>query len=1132
MWYPFSEIIANRTSKSKTDEYLKLLQYYEEFNNNIKEKSLGNEYASNILFNFLRNLSGKRMENSTFQKILNLLNIYFDDKAYINDVISHYEHNLNNNLSADDAIRNALFETKEKHEDMNIKIREGKLPYILDLLSKNIQTFVNRTNEYYNNRENNVNILENFLKESPADPYDERRFFESMQILSDNPEMPIRLNYNSDSQSISNYEQFKKYLNKQRLEKIAELENGWKTIEPNFNTIKSALIDFFKGDILSPISEINDNTIERMFSKPELYRHFKDDISRIYSDLYRYIDYKDSYGIPIASTKFYSIYPTIQDNFNDIFKKDINNDLINIRGKLSTITHLTPFYLATDDFKFIDVNKMMNYLIKRSDEDILNDDIEDIENYIANSKINEIYHTKVSNSNKNKIVMLENALNNKDYQNIPLKDFLPIFDEARLFRPSFYDTLKKELTPLIEYETINLLNAAKKYIDDERKSISRLEIVNNLLRKNPNTNMEVLIESIAENDLGIDELNKHIASLEVKPDLNDEEKSNLIESIKELKNLKKLKEEMIILNDKIKMNEDLKNDFYWSNSKTLRDYSNAIDIFEKTINNNTDERIDETRFKHYVIQEMDRLNSKQRERFTDNLMRVLNILDFTTFNTLPLKTFLLTEKMNYEKIPLENEEQEIIDEANKHLEEHIENGKLLNTDQIEAVLEAAEKAAQINHDRQIEIINKLLQNQNAKIEQLENDLIMSKTNIDDKKHKEILNEINDIRNNLTVNLNNNDAETLSRLSKRTLNIWSSLSDLGKRNDVNFTEIKKIKDDVKIDLNDLREELATYNYQQSELKQQLKEDNIKYVYDINRDTQNKISNMIKNINELNNERLRILQGNVNTTLGDIEQRIQQRLKEVEDKSDKIVKNISDVNNEIVKLNNKKQDNADIINTINQTQKSSWEMIKDVIQSKEKENKELYNQVDDNIKQIMSDINLGPSRFVTTKEERYKARFDNIFSNEEKVRAALLNTVLKINEEEELKQQYFKTKISQSKLKEALGFLPSDPDLTLAQVEKFLPEGFFADVQSSIQDKTISPIKLKTTNYTAVDNAINVSDSLKKKLLQLYFYYKDPKHRTEKSNEFPREFMYDLSILNLNGKPSDVIKRYIHYLRTGQ
>lgn len=167
---------------------------------------------------------------------------------------------------------------------------------------------------------------------------------------------------------------------------------------------------------------------------------------------------------------------------------------------------------------------------------------------------------------------------------------------------------------------------------------------------------------------------------------------------------------------------------------------------------------------------------------------------------------------------------------------------------------------------------------------------------------------------------------------------------------------------------------------------------------------------------------------------------------------------------------------------------------------------------------------------SKEQRQNIRLENAFKDEDKVRQALLSNVIKLSEDEDIKQKYFREKISQPKLKAALGLLPTDPDLTLDQVEKYLPAGFFADVQSNIQDKTIAPIKIKTTHYEAANATSDaISEGLKKQLLRWYYYYKDPKQRTAKKNEYPREFLLDLAMLNTNGSPQDIEKRYKQYLK---
>ena len=58
---------------------------------------------------------------------------------------------------------------------------------------------------------------------------------------------------------------------------------------------------------------------------------------------------------------------------------------------------------------------------------------------------------------------------------------------------------------------------------------------------------------------------------------------------------------------------------------------------------------------------------------------------------------------------------------------------------------------------------------------------------------------------------------------------------------------------------------------------------------------------------------------------------------------------------------------------------------------------------------------------------------------------------------------------------------------------------------------------------------LTDELLESLLKLYYYYRDPRKRTMKTEGLPDLFNKHLSTLDLSGTADEICKRYERYLR---
>ena len=171
----------------------------------------------------------------------------------------------------------------------------------------------------------------------------------------------------------------------------------------------------------------------------------------------------------------------------------------------------------------------------------------------------------------------------------------------------------------------------------------------------------------------------------------------------------------------------------------------------------------------------------------------------------------------------------------------------------------------------------------------------------------------------------------------------------------------------------------------------------------------------------------------------------------------------------------------------------------------------------------------------KLERRKELWDSTFNDKEKLEKIKqkLNEAMMTKKNEMTEEDYFNKKFSQSQLKRIFEFEPDFPDIQYTDVKDLLPNSFFQQFKDFIETNTKQQkpvVKLYTTNYEPTAKSSGFSDNTKRKLLKLYYYFKDPRMRTSKKNELPRNFLQDLSMLS-NFSEKDVEKKYAQFLRTG-
>lgn len=168
------------------------------------------------------------------------------------------------------------------------------------------------------------------------------------------------------------------------------------------------------------------------------------------------------------------------------------------------------------------------------------------------------------------------------------------------------------------------------------------------------------------------------------------------------------------------------------------------------------------------------------------------------------------------------------------------------------------------------------------------------------------------------------------------------------------------------------------------------------------------------------------------------------------------------------------------------------------------------------------------------EGRKEKWDSIFNinNADQLKQKLNQIYTETKMPEEREEDYFKKRFSQTKLKETFGLDNNYPDINYSDVKNYLPEQFFRDMNDFLESKNKNKpvVKLYTTNYEPTAKSSGFSDNTKRRLLKLYYYFKDPKMRTSKKNELPRNFLQDLSMLS-NFSEKDVEKKYAQFLRTG-
>lgn len=679
--------------------------------------------------------------------------------------------------------------------------------------------------------------------------------------------------------------------------------------------------------------------------------------------------------------------------------------------------------------------------------------------------------------------------------------------------------------------------------------------------------------------------------------LTDEQKEDLTNAIMSLKRVKDSKNLAKKFLETYHMEQADREKLFAIDDDLIRKYTKSITALENIINNNTEDYFDWKDYAKYYAKELRNAgNIEEAENIAKNAISNLRITNLAGLDTTVIEEYInnlldlkknkgngsldkdsykedikqLIQQVNHiadvnlrEDSTLSELQQDINnlpDKVKTHVSDTIKN--LIESDytqyydNLHSVL-TSNKQILDNHNKQIkeDIEKQLLENnkdlKNFTREQFDtlwNSMTEAINNKDINKEEKILDEFRklgiDAENNKTIInklITDFDAAKIQIAEERKQHM-SDLEKLAARYSQKYDDVTKILNNITIkpDMSEINVKFDDNIKEFRGYAERYLSDSKKIIDGANQDYRN-IINDLTELNKQTNEKLNKQMSNLNDLMENINsnQKDQTLIDAINSVRNDVNRFHNNVNKQIKTREQYNKQLADtienVINNKTQDQKEQFENLHLAFQSAAediKEQQQIAKGLEGRLKDIWDEVH-GDKKKIVSKEELYKARYDSIFKDENKVRDALLKNTINITEDENIKEKFFREKISQEKLKKALGFLPSDPDLKLSDVEKYLPDGFFADLQMNIQDKNMAPIKLKTTNYKAINEEATggINNSLKNKLLKLYIYYKDPNKRTIKKDEYPREFLNDLAMLNVNGSPSDIITKYTKYLKTG-
>lgn len=810
--------------------------------------------------------------------------------------------------------------------------------------------------------------------------------------------------------------------------------------------------------------------------------------------------------------------------FPDI-KVEPSKELKELRRNVAGMFNPFLSILDTGDYSMINPD---NYILLMTHPDKLQN-IHQIENLLyEDGNKDKIYKKLDIGLNDEEQLMLNTITNDEDYEIIPLYLYPKIFKTySGNSNPFALRKHQQGILKMLEKDIHTNIRNLGKYADDKRQFADLIKELNTTIINTPNKyNIEVIKHAL-ENMPNQEDLEKYIAENQNKSNLSNDQKIKLLETaakLKEIRNKRLLFKEIL---DQQKMGKGLKEELMKTNVSTINNYLHTLDAIKEIINNDDVDLLNSDGFKEYIINEGN-ANPELFPKLQKYINRILDIYEKADMNVSKLRDFVNNYKPTIleintkepEKKTTQKEPELPIETINTMTENNLPNGtneeialriNELPPEKRDATINTISFIEQNDRISRINQMDNVIQEglrQNREMQTLNSQLVQQENELNRLKGLDEINEKLEIRNAL----DEKHREYLETISRHNAELNRRYKDLSDRLNTNFSTINEIRDDMKRQNSDFREHL---------LKQQ---NLMTEISDTKRLTEESAADMEARLADLNIE----LERNKQEMKDALHNQWSNAIYYFKDPDnyEKIADNIS----QKIKINNTGLQ-ADILRIQTDTD-ARFEEIEKSIQQKVENNRELYHELNSNLQRMFNELNLEPQKQLLSKEYRYKVRFDNAFANEDKVRAALMEQKIKLTDEDQIKQEYFKTHISQSKLKEALGFLPNDPDLTLSQVEKYLPGDFFHDVISQKLNKEITPIKIKTTNYEAVKDIQPLDTGTKNKLLKLYFYYKDPRMRTAKKNEYPREFLHDITMLNLKGKPAEVLKIYQHYLRTGR
>ena len=1065
--------------------------------------------------------------------------------------------------------------------------------YLATRFGSNLTSIVANMNEVEDGRES-IKELNNKYNEQQPSKIQSKRYTDEMmndlnQRLIDAPDIPIDV-YNITGVDSMLPKQINAEIGKKVSRDLKNMftyygkktgkEELFKQFNNNYNNKFGANAFYFSDDM--------NDTADTLFGKQnsQLKDDFKKDLETLYINQGIFL-----HNITNSPDKNHHYYihkyevPDIKDldKYNEYVTKKLGNSkLNNIRDDIAqSYPIINNSILQTGNKAFVDSNELIKYFANRDIEDIKTDRLPTIENLLFKDSDEESLKKYYKQLEYGENIELQNKIINDDFDNIDMKYYPLIYSHYKNNNFPMFNYIKGRLEPNIRKKISEHVTFARNFLEDERNMVTNLHQVNMLLANHKNKSLLPFLKQLANDDMGEEDIKQKIATLEG-TELNPEKKEELQNAIINLKRIKKNKEFLTNYLEQYKYDNEDRRKLFEADDDLIKNYAKSLDALEDVLYTRKDP-IRWDKFARYMAGRLRETKSiEEAEDLVQNAKENLGITSLTGYDTKDIELWLdtaLNDRKHYGNGATtpdqENESlQEIIKKLNTISDTKFNEQSTLADLQNE-INDLPNKVKQGVKDNLENIVNSTY---NANLEKLHNDI-----NLQAARRDELENTYNENIQKIgkgILSLNNKYKELGEALKNKKTDEEMAI----------LQELKNIDNNAKENIQQIYSLFNEYDQAKAQIAEERKNinQNLEKYAQQQMTHLSKVEDLIKNIKitpdkEMLEHQTKAFQGQLDNFFGknkeiidnhmkasrdlvaeltqnstETNAKLIQQAKELEniaknlnkdEKHIELINNVNGLKSQVNEFSNKLNDQIkaqetykgelaktveNVLNKKNEQQKEQFDVLHNTFQAiadKHKELDEIAKGLDGNLKKFWDEH--VTNKKLIDKDERYKARYDAIFKDEDKVRDALLKNSINITEDEDMKEKFFREKISQDKLKKALGFLPSDPDLKLSDVEKFLPDGFFADFNMKMQEKNMAPIKLKTTNYEAINKGATggIDDSLKKKLLKLYIYYKDPHKKTTKKGEYPREFLNDLAMLNVNGSPSEITARYTKYLKTG-